>query len=161
MIRLPGTLTIAAVGKMRTPHWRAAQEDYAKRIRRYTQLRIVEVRDYLTGGMTDDVAVCREGAALTAAVAKAKIPWVIAMDAQGRHTTSQGLARYLHKQVSTYRDVAFLIGGPVGLAPDVLTSANDTLSLSPLTFPHELARVMLLEQLYRALTILSGEQYHK
>jgi len=161
VISLPGTLTIAAVGKMRTPHWRAAQEDYAKRIRRYTQLKIVEVRDYLTGGMTDTVAIRREGAALTAAIAKAKIPWVIAMDAQGKRTTSQGLARYLHNQASTYRDVAFLIGGPAGLAPDILASANDTLSLSPLTFPHELARVVLLEQLYRALTILSGEQYHK
>ncbi len=161
MIRLPGQLVIAAVGKMRTPHWRIAQEDYAKRIRRYTKLKIIEVRDFLAGGMSDTVAVRREGAALTAAVAKAKVPWVIAMDAQGKHTTSEGLARYLHKQVSTYRNVAFLIGGPVGLAPEVLASANDTLSLSPLTLPHELARVVLLEQLYRALTILSGEQYHK
>ena len=161
MIRLPGTLTIAAVGKLRTPHWRTAQEEYAKRIRRYTQLKIVEVRDYLAGGVPDAVAIRREGAALTAAVAKVKVPWVIALDAQGKQTTSEGLARYLHKQVSTYRDVAFLIGGPVGLAPEVLATANDTLSLSPLTFPHELARVMLLEQLYRALTILSGERYHK
>ena len=161
MIRLPGTLTIAAVGKLRTPHWRVAQEDYAKRIRRYTRLNIVEVKDHLSGGPADAVALRREGEALTAAVAKAKAPWVIAMDAQGKHTTSEGLARYLHRQVSTYRDVAFLIGGPVGLAPELLTTANDTLSLSSLTFPHELARVILLEQLYRALTILSGESYHK
>ncbi len=159
LIRLPGTLTIAAVGKLRTPHWRAAQDDYAKRIRRYTRLNIVEVRDYLAGGLSDAVALRREGKALTTAIAK--VPWVIAMDATGKHTTSEGLARYLHKQVSTYRDVAFVIGGPVGLAPEIRTAANDTLSLSPLTFPHELARVILLEQLYRALTILSGEQYHK
>ena len=159
LIRLPGTLTIAAVGKLRTPHWRAAQDDYAKRIRRYARLNIVEVRDHLAGGVADAVAVRREGQALTAAVAK--VPWVIAMDAQGKHTTSEGLARYLHKQVTTYRDLAFIIGGPVGLAPELLAAANDTLSLSPLTFPHELARVMLLEQLYRALTILSGERYHK
>jgi len=71
------------------------------------------------------------------------------------------LARYLRKQVDPSRDLGCLIGGRVGLSDEVQTAANDALSLSTLTLPHELARVVLLEQLYRALTILNGEKYHK
>ncbi|MBN1248746.1 MAG: 23S rRNA (pseudouridine(1915)-N(3))-methyltransferase RlmH [Anaerolineae bacterium] len=159
MIRLPGTLTIAAVGRLRTLHWQAAQQDYAARLERYTQLSIIEVRDHVGGNLPDQVAISREGVALLEAVEG--IPWMIALDAKGKQTTSEGFASYLHKQVSVYRDVAFLIGGPVGLSEEVLSRCSERLSFSPMTFPHELARVMLLEQLYRAMTILSGEQYHK
>ncbi len=159
MIRLPGTLTVAAVGRLRTPHWLAAQEDYAQRLRRYTQFELIEVRDYLGGTLPDDVAVGREGDALLKAVDGT--PWLIALDARGKQADSRRLAGYLHKQVSVYRDIAFLIGGPVGLAENVLARCNERLSLSRLTFPHELARIVLLEQLYRAMTILSDEQYHK
>ena len=159
MIHLPGTFTIAAVGKLRTPHWEAAQEEYAQRIRRYTELEIVEVRNYVGSSMSDHVALMREADALEQAVAG--VHWTIALDAQGKAASSDRLAHYLHKQVGVYRDIAFLIGGPVGLDPELVQHCDERLSLSPLTFPHELARVILLEQLYRAMTILSGEQYHK
>ena len=86
---------------------------------------------------------------------------MVALSATGRQMDSPGLAAFLQKQIEIYGSLAFLIGGPVGLAAEVLTSCDDTLSLSPLTFPHELARVILLEQLYRAATIISGEKYHK
>lgn len=158
-MRLPGTLTIAAVGRLRTSHWRAAQQDYVSRLERYTKLSLIEVSDYLSSNESDAVTIAKEGAALLEAVAGT--PWTIALDARGKQTTSEGLASYLHKQVRVYRDIAFLIGGPVGLSDEVLTQCNERLALSALTFPHELARVLLLEQLYRAMTILSGEQYHK
>ncbi len=159
MIRLPGTITIAAVGRLRTPHWQAAQADYLQRLRRYTRVELVEVRDEVGGHVPDEVAIEREGEALLQSVAD--LPWVVALDATGRQAGSVRLARYLGKKVEVYRDVGFVIGGPLGLAPAVLERANEQLSLSRLTFPHELARVILLEQLYRAATILSGEPYHK
>lgn len=159
MIRLPGTLTIAAVGRLRNPHWLAAQQEYAGRLQRYTELTIVEVRDQVGGPTPDQVAVEREGATLLDAVKG--ISWTIALDAKGKQATSEGFAAYLHKQVAVYRDVAFLIGGPLGHGEELLAACDEHLSLSLLTFPHELVRVMLLEQLYRAMTILSGEPYHK
>ena len=158
-MRLPGTLTVAAVGKLRTPHWRSAQQDYLQRLQRYLSVTLVEVRDFAGGKLPKDTAVAREGQALSQAVKE--VPWISALDAAGQQVDSEGLARYLHHHIETHRDLAFLIGGPVGLSPELLATCNARLSLSQLTFPHELARVVLLEQLYRAMTILSGEPYHK
>ncbi len=159
MLRLPGTITIAAVGKLRTAHWRDAQVEYVERIRRYSRLEIIETRDVAGGTLTDDVAIAREGDALLAAVAD--IPWMIALDSRGKQAESVRFARYLRQQIEVHRDIAFVIGGPFGLADEVVELADECLSLSLLTLPHELARVVLLEQIYRAMTILSGEQYHK
>jgi 23S rRNA (pseudouridine1915-N3)-methyltransferase len=158
-MRLPGTLTIAAVGKLRTPHWQSAQRDYLQRLQRYVNLVLVEVRDLAGSTLPDDTAIAREGQALSQAVKD--VPWTIALDATGPQLDSEGLADYLRRHVETYRDLAFLIGGPIGLSPDVLAGCSARLSLSRLTLPHELARIVLLEQLYRAMTILGGEPYHK
>ncbi len=158
-MRLPGTLTIAAVGKLRTSHWRAAQQDYLQRLRRYVKVSLVEVRDVAGGSLPDDLAIVREAAALTQATRQAA--WTVALDVTGQQLDSEGLADYVRRHVEIHRDLAFVIGGPVGLAPELLASCSARLSLSPLTLPHELARVVLLEQLYRAMTILSGERYHK
>ena len=81
--------------------------------------------------------------------------------ATGRLMDSATLAAFLQRQIETYGHLAFAIGGPVGLSDAVASACQETLALSPLTFPHELARVILLEQLYRAMTILKGESYHK
>lgn len=159
MVRLSGKITIVAVGKLRSDHWRAAQQDYLKRLRRYTHVALVEVKDAVGHGLPDDVAIQREGAALLAAVKDAHR--TIALHADGKLVDSLQFAAFLRKRIEVYGSVAFLIGGPVGLAPEVLAACDEQLSLSALTFPHELARVMLLEQLYRAATILSGEKYHK
>ena len=159
MPRVPGTLVIAAVGKLRTPHWQSAQADYLARLRRYVQIEIREVRDVVGGGVSDEVAMAREGEALLKSVETT--PWVLALDPAGRQADSVRFAHYLRQNLELYREVAFVIGGPVGLAPGVLERANDRFSLSLLTFPHELARVVLLEQLYRGMTILSGVPYHK
>jgi len=159
MMRLPGTLTIAAVGKLRTSHWRAAQQDYLERLRRYVKVSLVEVRDVAGGSLPDDLAIVREAAALVQATRQ--VAWTIALDVTGEQLDSEGLADYVRRHVEIHRDLAFVIGGPVGLAPELLASCNARLSLSPLTLPHELARVVLLEQLYRAMTILGGERYHK
>jgi len=86
---------------------------------------------------------------------------LIVMTADGREMSSPELAAYLQAQLESFGALAFLIGGPLGFDPAVSAAAHDRLALSRLTFPHELARVILLEQLYRAFTIVHGEPYHK
>ena len=86
---------------------------------------------------------------------------LIALTPTGKLRSSPKLASWLQKRVEVYGRLALLIGGPLGFSDEVLAACDEQISLSPLTFPHELARILLLEQLYRACTILAGEQYHK
>lgn len=159
MKRLGGQILIAAVGKLKTPHWKAAQDEYLARLSRYTGARLVEVKDAVGRGDPDRVAAEKEGRLLLEATRGAGRR--IALDGSGQTLDSPGLARYLEKQVDTFGRLALLIGGPVGLSAAVLEACKDRLALGSLTLPHELARVVLLEQLYRAATIINGEKYHK
>ena len=159
MARLAGKVVIIAVGKLQSSYWRAAQQEYLKRLHRYTDVTLVEVKDVVGRSVPDAAAMQREGAALLAAARDARR--TIALTAAGKQMDSPQLADFLRQQIEVYGSLAFLIGGPVGLASEVLAACDDALSLSQLTFPHELARVILLEQLYRAATIIGGEKYHK
>lgn len=154
-----GHIQIAAVGKLKRREWRTVQDDYLQRLNRYTEASLLEVKDAVGRGFEDSVAMQREGEALLKATADSQRR--ILLSADGRMLSSRQLARLLQEQVEIYGRVAFLIGGPLGFAPEVTAAANSRLSLSRLTFPHDLARIMLLEQLYRAFTILRGEPYHK
>lgn len=87
--------------------------------------------------------------------------FVVALELTGRAMTTAELARWLETRLAGGRDLAFVIGGPDGLAPEVLERADFRWSLSPLTWPHGLARIMLAEQLYRAQSILKGQPYHR
>lgn len=159
MLRATGHLTIAAVGRLRERHWQAAQEEYVRRLGRYTDFRLVEVRDVVGKTLPDATAAAREGEQLLAAAPKGAR--ITLLTADGRQMDSPELAAWLQGQLEQYGTLAFLIGGPVGFDPATAAAAHERLSLSRLTFPHELARVVLLEQLYRAFTILRGEPYHK
>lgn len=159
MPRSIGRITVAAVGKLRERHWLAAQDEYARRLGRYTNFGLVEVKDATGKSLPDAVAMAREGEQLLAAVPRGSR--VMLMAAAGRQMDSPELAAYLQTQLETYGELTFLIGGPLGFDPAVIDAAHDRLSLSPMTFTHEIARVILLEQLYRAFTILHGEPYHK
>ena len=158
-MRLNGRLTIATVGKVKNKAWLAAQGDYVKRLGRYTTLDLIEVKDVVGRSIPDDVAMAKEGEQLLQAVPDSQR--LIALTPTGKLRSSPDLANWLQKQVVDYGRIAFLIGGPLGFSDDVLAACHEEISLSPLTFTHELARVLLLEQLYRACTILAGEQYHK
>ena len=87
--------------------------------------------------------------------------YVVALELTGRAMTTAELARWLETRLASGRDLAFVIGGPDGLAPELLKRADFRWSLSPLTWPHGLVRVMLAEQLYRAQSILKGHPYHR
>ena len=159
MGRLGGRLLVAAVGKIKEKHWQAAQTDYVKRLNRYTGFQLAEVKDAAGRNVPEAVARQREGEQLLPAVGEMKR--LIALSPEGRQMSSPELADFLQKEVMAYGRLAFLIGGPFGFSDEVLTTCHLQLSLSPLTFPHEMARIILLEQLYRACTILNGEKYHK
>lgn len=159
MPRPLGHVTIAAVGRLRERYWLAAQEEYIRRLKNYTDFKLVEVKDAVGKSLPDAVAIAREGEQLLAAVPRGAR--LILMSAEGRSMSSPELADFLQAQLETHGQLVFLIGGPIGFDPTVVSIAHDRLALSHMTFPHELARIMLLEQLYRAFTILHGEPYHK
>jgi len=154
-----GHLTIAAVGRLKRREWQVAQEDYLARLGRYTDVFLVEVKDAVGRGFPDAVAMQREGESLLKATADGQRR--ILLSADGRAITSKQLARFMQEQIEVFGRIAFLIGGPLGFAPEVEAAADERLSLSRMTFPHDLARIMLLEQVYRGFTILRGEPYHK
>lgn len=135
---------VVAEGKLRQGPNRALCDDYLKRLRRYGKAEVVEVR---------------QADQLRAAVPRNS--YVVALTRRGTAWSSRELARRLQRWKLGGRDVAFLIGGAVGLPRSVVRAADDRWSLSALTLPHELARVVLLEQLYRAESILKGEPYHR
>lgn len=158
MARRTGRITVAAVGKLRESHWQQAQEEYVRRLGRYTSLTLVEIKDVAGKSIPDAVALAREGEGLLAA---ARGQRTILLSPDGRHLTSPEWAQYLQRRLEQFGDLAFLIGGPTGFDEAVVAAAHDRLALSRMTFPHELARIIILEQLYRAFTILNGEPYHK
>ena len=156
---LGGHISVATVGKIRKSHWRDAQDEYAQRINRYTDFALAEVKDAVGRGFPDNVAKQREGDLLLKAAAGTNRR--IALTEGGRKMDSKQFARYLRRQVELYGRVTFLVGGPLGFSDEALAACDEQISLSPMTFPHEMARVVLLEQIYRACTILNNEQYHK
>jgi len=151
-------LRIATVGRVKEPHWRAACDEYLKRLRPYATLEVVEVPDRDIS--SDPVrAVASEGADLLRAVPEGS--YVIALDLGGPELTSEQLSEHLAELMVRGRsDVTFVIGGSAGLAPAVRGRADERLALSKMTLPHQLARVVLLEQIYRAFRIMRNEPYH-
>ena len=150
-------LWLIAVGKLR-PAYRAACDDYLRRLGRHGKVHEVEVRE-AARAPTRAVQQVEEANRL-----RARLPdraRVVALAREGQSWTSAELARWVTRWESEGRPVALLIGGSTGLEPGLLEGADERWSLGPLTLPHELARVVVAEQLYRAGTIRRGEPYHK
>jgi 23S rRNA (pseudouridine1915-N3)-methyltransferase len=152
-------LAVLAVGRLKTPYWLDAQKEYLSRIRRYAPTELVEIKDRVGKGQEDLSAMSAEGEAILEKAAD--WPALIALTPEGSLLDSLAWSKTLGKLSETYSRLAFVIGGPVGISSAVLKKSVLKLSLSPMTFPHEMARVVFLEQLYRALTLLNGEKYHK
>lgn len=151
-------LRIVAVGRLKEPHWKAASAEYLKRLRPYANVEVIEV-DGRDIGPDAARAVAAEGADLLRSVAAGSR--VVALDPGGREMTSEELAAHLAElMVRGTSDVTFVIGGSAGLAGEVLARADERLALSRMTLPHQLARVVLLEQVYRAFRIMRNEPYH-
>jgi 23S rRNA (pseudouridine1915-N3)-methyltransferase len=152
-------IRLVAVGRVKDPALRGACDDYAARIRRYQRLEVTEVREARRPERDADAARRIEGATLLGAVPSDSR--TVALSRHGTAWSSEAMAQAVGRWQAEGRDVTFLIGGAHGLDDDVLRRADLALTLSPFTLPHELARLVLLEQVYRACTILRGEPYHK
>jgi 23S rRNA (pseudouridine1915-N3)-methyltransferase len=150
-------VSVVAVGKLR-PYYRDAFDDYARRLKRYVTFREHEVRE---ASRAPTVAAQRseEAERLSAQVARGSN--LVALARTGAGWTSADLATQLERWMLAARPLAFVIGGSHGLDSSVIARSVASWSLGPLTLPHELARVVVGEQLYRAFTILRGEPYHK
>ena len=150
-------ITFVAVGKLR-PAYRAACDEYRRRLRRYVEVRETEVRE--AGRAGSATAGRREEARRLGAELPDRAQ-LIMLAREGTPWTSGQLAGQLERWRMAARPVVFVLGGSQGLDTDWLRSADARWSLGPLTLPHELARVVVYEQIYRAFTILRGEPYHK
>lgn len=152
-------ITILMVGKTRERFIQEGLDFYAKRLKPLMQLSLKSVREEKeSGGLTPETLKAKEGERLLAqAPPKSRL---IALDPQGQEFTTEAFAAWLSQREEQSRPLAFLIGGHWGLAGEVLAAADERLALSRLTLTHELARLVLLEQLYRALTIKLGHPYH-
>ena len=156
--------TVVAVGKLKERFWRDACEEYLKRLQPYAKTSVREVTDVdpaKAGGVA--AARDREGAAICAALdSLGSSVHVTLLDIGGRERSSEGLSRRIDElALRGSSDLAFVIGGSDGVSEQVRARADETLSFGPITLPHNLARVVLLEQLYRAQKISRGEPYHK
>jgi len=151
-------IRVVAVGKDRSGLYAPAVEEYARRIARHARFEIVEVPEARRHAGTPR-ARDEEGESLLARVSGKER--VVALDERGDEETSAGFARRVERWLARGQDVALVVGGSDGLAPAVRARANETLALSRMTLAHRLARLVLVEQLYRAFTILRGEPYHK
>ncbi|MBC2596229.1 23S rRNA (pseudouridine(1915)-N(3))-methyltransferase RlmH [Ruficoccus amylovorans] len=143
-------VNLLVVGKLKEPSWRERAEEYAKRLRPYVTLDITELRD---------ADATREGERILKALEKGH-GQVFALAEEGKCRPSAALAQTLGELRDGGQDATFIIGGAYGLSDAVKARADALLSLSPMTFTHEMARVVLLEQIYRAFTILAGTGYH-
>jgi 23S rRNA (pseudouridine1915-N3)-methyltransferase len=150
-------ISLLAVGKLR-PYYRQAADDYLRRLKRYASLREHEVRE---ASRAPSPMAQRAEEAARLEVRIAEVSTIVALAREGMGWSSRELARQLERWLLAARPISLLIGGSQGLDPALMGRAHVRWSLGPLTFPHELARVVVLEQIYRAFTILRGEPYHK
>ena len=143
------------VGKTKNRHWKALQEDYLDRLSRFARVSITEIKDK---SRSETVEI--EGNRILKKLNQSS--FVCLLDVKGRQMSSPGLSKEISKwQMRGIKEVTFVIGGAEGVSSAVLKRADFSLSLSLLTMTHEMARVVLVEQIYRAYTILKGYPYQK
>jgi 23S rRNA (pseudouridine1915-N3)-methyltransferase len=141
-------ITLIAVGRLKSRPWKALAEDYAQRIARSVKFNLIELKDHGPEA---------EGQKMLAHWQKLTSTTTVAVTEEGQSLSSRELSGWLSPEAP---DLCFVMGGPYGLCPEVRATAGRQLSLSPMTFTHECARVLLLEQLYRGLSLLQGSGYH-
>ena len=162
-------ITLAVVGKIKEKYWNMAIEEYTKRLSRYASVSICQTADEPTPDHASPAQELqikeKEGERLLREIGKydrSADTYVIALAIDGRSYDSVGFSKHLESlQVNGYSHILFVIGGSLGLSDAVLRRADEKLSFSAMTFPHQMMRVILLEQIYRAQRIARGEPYHK
>jgi 23S rRNA (pseudouridine1915-N3)-methyltransferase len=153
-------IKILTVGKPVDPNYHALCADYFGRIQHYAPIEHVYIRQARIAGQPVAEILTHEAEQLLEKIGRQE--WCVALESGGQSFDSPGFSKYLERHLlSGQKSLLFCLGGPHGLGEKVLQRANQRLSLSQMTLAHELALTVLLEQLYRAFTILRGEKYHK
>lgn len=147
------------VGKTQNKNFQAGISDYSERITHYMPFEIKVIPELKnTRNLNEEQQKAREGELILKELQPADT--VVLMDEHGKELRSIELARWLQGKQNISRRLVFVIGGPYGFSPDVYARANEQLSLSKMTFSHQMVRLIMVEQLYRACTIIKGEPYH-
>ena len=157
-------ISIICVGKIKEKYWNDAIAEYSKRLSRYTKLKVIEVADEKTPEGASD-AFCDQIKKKEAERILKHIDdsaFVCTLEIKGDSFSSEGFSDFLkERQVGGDSHIQFIIGGSLGLHESVLTRSDRAISFSDMTFPHQMMRVILLEQIYRGYRIMNGEPYHK
>jgi len=147
-------IKIICVGKIKEKYLKDAIKEYQKRLSKYTKLEIIELPDYNYDTVKTKI---EEGKNILSKISEKD--YVVTLEINGKELDSICLSSFIDSNIS--KNITFIIGGSNGLSDDVLKRANYSLSFSKLTFPHQLFRVLLLEQIYRSFKIMNNESYHK
>ena len=152
-------ITIIQPGKIKEKYLQKAQEEYLKRINIYTKIEIKETKEHkITKQNKANIKQLQKKEAEEIEKQIKSNSYIIVLDEHGQQETSKSLAKIINTNQS--KNITFIIGGYSGIDNTIKTKANKILSLSNLTFPHELTRILLLEQIYRAYTIINNKKYH-
>lgn len=157
-------ITIITVGKLKEKYLKDAISEYSKRLSRYCKLEVIEVADEKTPDQAGEgmETMIREKEAERILKYIREDAYVVALEIKGKQLTSEELAEKIDRLgVQGKSHIQFVIGGSIGLGGTVLNRSDYALSFSRMTFPHQLMRVILLEQIYRSYRIINGEPYHK
>ena len=157
-------ITLIAMGKLKEPFYISAAAEYEKRLKGYCQFRLLELPEVRLSDAPTPVEISaaleKEAEAIISKIPKGA--WFCVLTPEGKMLSSEALASKIKEvKLSGKSSACFLIGSSFGMAPRLKEMADFKLSMSPMTFPHHLARVMVLEQLYRAEAIQAGSKYHK
>lgn len=154
-------LHIITLGKLKESYWREAEAEYLKRLQTFARVIIHELKEISFSEKDPaDFVKQKEAEKIMAELKKIGTTFIFALEEKGKLFSSTDFAKNLAGLLHSQSSFTFILGGPLGLDPNMVKQANATLSLSPLTFTHQMARVILLEQLYRARMISSGRTYH-
>lgn len=157
-------ITLICVGKIKEGYIKDAISEYSKRLSKYCSIKIIEVEDEKAPEKLSLLDECmtkkKEGDRIRRYLKEGA--YTVALAIEGKMQTSEEFADFINElAINGKSDITFVIGGSIGLAPDVLDIVDYKLSFSKMTFPHQLMRVILLEQIYRGFRIIKGEPYHK
>lgn len=150
-------IKIITVGSIKEKYLKDAIEEYLKRLKKYTNIELIEVKD--EGLVEEQKAVQLEGEKISKYITPKD--YLITLEIEGKSFTSEEFAEKLNQIQIENSNIVFVIGGSYGLSQDLKNKSKLHLSFSKMTFPHQLFRVFLLEQIYRAFKILNNESYHK
>lgn len=150
-------IKIICIGKLKEKYLKDAQEEYLKRLKKYTNIELIELQD----ATIDDEKLALEKEKEEISKYLTGKEYLITLEIEGKQLSSIELSEKIDKTLIENSNITFLIGGSYGIHPSIKEKSNFKLSFSKMTFPHQLFRILLLEQLFRSYKILNNEKYHK